>query len=145
MSGETPVETSRKTARTKADWFSAAEDVLVAEGVEAIRIDHLCQQLDVTKGSFYWHFENRADFVEQLLELWHREYTANVPALIEAGGGTGREKFSRLVFQIQEQDLTRFDLPIRRFESTRIPRLESTGSTWCCGRRQIHNHGRRSH
>ena len=78
MSGETPVETSRKTARTKADWFSAAEDVLVAEGVEAIRIDHLCQQLDVTKGSFYWHFKDRDQFLEALLDYWAEQSTQTV-------------------------------------------------------------------
>ena len=94
MSGETPVETSRKTARTKADWFSAAEDVLVAEGVEAIRIDHLCQQLDVTKGSFYWHFPNRAAFLSAFLADWRDRTTLNV---IEMLSQQERDPETRLV------------------------------------------------
>ena len=69
---------ARRPARTPADWFSAAADILVAEGVEAMRIDRLCRQLDVTKGSFYWHFENRAAFLRAFLADWRERTTLYV-------------------------------------------------------------------
>jgi AcrR family transcriptional regulator len=36
--------------------------------------------LNVTRGSFYHHFKNRADFVRRLLERWEEEYTTAVLA-----------------------------------------------------------------
>ena len=72
----------RKRALSPEHWFAAAQDILVAEGVEAIRIDRLCQALDVTKGSFYWHFASRAVFLGAFLNHWRESTTLGV-----TGGG----------------------------------------------------------
>jgi AcrR family transcriptional regulator len=41
---------------TADDWIQAGFNVLAEGGPNALRIGRLCDRLDVTKGSFYWHF-----------------------------------------------------------------------------------------
>ena len=33
-------------------------------------VDRLCEQLDVTKGSFYWHFADLPAYRAALIEAW---------------------------------------------------------------------------
>jgi AcrR family transcriptional regulator len=70
-------------ALSRADWIAAARDLLVTEGVEAVKILRLADLLQVTRGSFYWHFKDRADLLEALLRLWAG---SNTRAVIEAAG-----------------------------------------------------------
>ena len=98
---------------TRAEWLRRALDVLATHGPGSLNIQRLVDSLGVSRGSFYWHFTDRADFVHALLDYWHEVYTAPVPDLIGAEGGTGREKFLRYIRAIHEMDLTRFDTPIR--------------------------------
>lgn len=65
----------------------------MAEGVEAIRIDRLCQALEVTKGSFYWHFAGRAAFLSAFLNHWRESTTL---AVIENLSGQGLDPETRL-------------------------------------------------
>ncbi len=65
----------------RADWIAAALDLLVAEGVEAVRITRLAAALEVTRGSFYWHFKDRADLLAALIAAWEAR---NTRALIDA-------------------------------------------------------------
>ncbi|MGI9498851.1 MAG: helix-turn-helix domain-containing protein, partial [Geminicoccaceae bacterium] len=48
------------------DWIAAALAVLVESGVEAVQITVLAKRLKVTRGSFYWHFENRETLLDAL-------------------------------------------------------------------------------
>ena len=68
----------------RADWIAAARTLLVAEGVDAVKVTRLAEALGVTRGSFYWHFADRADLLDALLELWER---LNTRAVIEAAEG----------------------------------------------------------
>ena len=77
---------------TREDWLLQALEVLAAQGPAKLNIQSLCQALGVSRGSFYWHFADRAEFIAALLELWFQAYTASVPDLIEAGGGTGNSR-----------------------------------------------------
>jgi len=85
--------TKRRPALSPEQWFEAAQEILVAEGMEAIRIDRLCQTLDVTKGSFYWHFPSRAAFLADFLQHWREGATLSV---IENLSGQGLDADTRL-------------------------------------------------
>jgi AcrR family transcriptional regulator len=52
------------------DWIQAGFAILAEEGIEALKIDALCRRLDVTKGSFYWHFTDIAAYRSSLVEAW---------------------------------------------------------------------------
>ena len=57
---------------TREDWLAAALAVLVADGVEAVKVLTLSQRLKVSRSSFYWYFKSREDLLAQLLELWRQ-------------------------------------------------------------------------
>jgi len=55
---------------TVDDWVKAGFEILAEEGITALKIDRLCSRLDVTKGSFYWHFSDIAGYRATLIEAW---------------------------------------------------------------------------
>lgn len=55
---------------TADDWIQAGFTVLADGGPDALRIGRLCEQLDVTKGSFYWHFTDMAEYRTALAGAW---------------------------------------------------------------------------
>lgn len=63
------------------DWLLAALDVFVSEGIDEVRITRLADDLGVTRGSFYWHFTNRDDLIDALVDYWREK---NTPAIVNA-------------------------------------------------------------
>lgn len=59
--------------KQKSDWLKAAFAVLAQQGIEAVRVEVLAREMGVTKGSFYWHFQNRAELLTELLRQWATE------------------------------------------------------------------------
>jgi AcrR family transcriptional regulator len=59
-------------------WASAALRALTAGGVAAVAVEPLAAVLGTTKGSFYWHFSDRAELVRAALELWELHRTSAV-------------------------------------------------------------------
>lgn len=51
-------------------WVNAATEVLAEEGIAGLRVEVLAKRLKVTKGSFYWHFQDRHDLLLAILQLW---------------------------------------------------------------------------
>ena len=60
------------------DWLRAALDIFVAEGIDAVRITRLADDLGVTRGSFYWHFQNREDLINSLVSYWKDKNTVAI-------------------------------------------------------------------
>jgi AcrR family transcriptional regulator len=52
------------------DWIRAALARLSSEGVDSVRVEVLARDLGVSKGSFYWHFQDREELLAKLLALW---------------------------------------------------------------------------
>lgn len=44
--------------------------VLSTKGYGSLRLEYLCEQLSVTRGSFYHHFEDMNEYVDKLMEHW---------------------------------------------------------------------------
>lgn len=61
---------TQKNSLTKHDWLDHALQELAHGGLKALAVEPLAKKLHVTKGSFYWHFKNRAQLIAQLLEFW---------------------------------------------------------------------------
>lgn len=58
------------TRLDRHDWVDAGIAILASKGVDAVRIESLAKQLNISKGSFYWHFKNREDLLEAILAEW---------------------------------------------------------------------------
>jgi AcrR family transcriptional regulator len=53
-----------------AAWTAAAFDALAEGGIGAVRVEPLAKALDITKGSFYWHFADRRALLDAMLAAW---------------------------------------------------------------------------
>ena len=102
---------------SRQDWLENALGTLSEKGQAGLSIQDLSSALGVSRGSFYWHFQDRDDFIHALLKYWYEEYTAMAPAAVGRDGGTAEERLARLMRLVHEQDLTRHDLTIRSFAS----------------------------
>lgn len=92
-----PTKRHKDTPLTERDWVHAAVDILIRENVRGIRIDALCKKLGVTKGSFYWHFEKRADLLAAMLRDWRRRMTLNVIQNLSRSGETAKDRLRKLI------------------------------------------------
>jgi AcrR family transcriptional regulator len=63
-------ERKARTQLDRNDWIEGAIDVLAENGVAGLRVEVLAKNFGVTKGSFYWHFKDRQDLLDAVLELW---------------------------------------------------------------------------
>lgn len=89
-----PVRRPRASTRpplSPQDWLRTAADVLVDKSVEGVRVDVLAKMLNVTRGSFYWHFVDRDDLLQRLLQSWKAAQTERVIAAHNRQGVTPQE------------------------------------------------------
>ncbi|WP_068639375.1 TetR/AcrR family transcriptional regulator [Thauera butanivorans] len=67
------MEKTAKKPRIQLDrqsWVNAAIEVMAEEGIAGLRVEVLAKRLKVTKGSFYWHFNDRRDLLLAILQHW---------------------------------------------------------------------------
>ncbi len=73
-----------KPLLTRDDWTGAALKAIGEGGVGAVAVDRLARTLGASRGSFYWHFRDRADLIDATLERWARENTADLTPALDA-------------------------------------------------------------
>ncbi len=77
-------------------WIAAAWQVIAREGVAGVRIEPLAVTLGVTKGSFYWHFTDRAALLDALLVDWERRGTLAVIEHVNKSASDARVRLETL-------------------------------------------------
>lgn len=60
----------QKTQLDRDAWIDGAIEIFAEEGVAGLRVEVLAKRLKVTKGSFYWHFQDRHDLLMAVLQKW---------------------------------------------------------------------------
>lgn len=68
---------------TREDWLETGLQLLRESGEQALTLERLCKVANRTKGSFYHHFKNHAEFINALLEYWHSKYTEQIIIAVE--------------------------------------------------------------
>ena len=99
--------------RTPPDrWIEEGLRALAEGGPEAVRIEALAEALGVSKGGFYWQFDDRRALLESMLDSWERSIVDEVIERVEGEGGDARAKLRRL-FAIAGREPLRTELAIR--------------------------------
>lgn len=93
------------TRLSRSDWLAAARSALLAGGIESVKVDRLAKALNVTRGGFYWHFKNRKDLLDALLEHWERQTNQTFEAVLDQDLADGAAEFIALVNAWIEEDL----------------------------------------
>ena len=99
-----------RTPRSK--WIDEGLRALAAGGPDAVRIEPLAQALGVTRGGFYWHFEDRQALLDEMLDTWERATTEEVAERLEREGGDAGAKLRRL-FALASSRVLMPDLAVR--------------------------------
>ena len=88
---------------TREDWITAALASIADGGLAAVGVEPLAARLGATKGSFYWHFENRDALLEAAIRRWEKETTTDVVAEIAIARDAPASQFRRLVAGVIER------------------------------------------
>jgi AcrR family transcriptional regulator len=101
------------TRTPRSTWIDEGLRALAAGGPDAVRIEPLAAKLGVTRGGFYWHFENRRALLDALLDTWERRSTDEVLERVEREGGDARAKVRRAGMLTFSPELLPIDLAVR--------------------------------
>jgi len=88
-------------------------EVLRTQGVGGVRVLGLAQSLDVTRGSFYWHFRDRQDLLDHMLDWWDRKMTDTVISHTDRFKGDGHKRILALAEVVLRQDRNRYEMAMR--------------------------------
>lgn len=133
------------THTPRSRWIDAGLKALSTGGPVAVRIELLAKELGVTRGGFYWYFEGRPAFLDEMLDTWERRFTDETLERVEHEGGDARDKihqagmltFSRelLLIDLAVRDWARHDRAVaerlRRVDNRRMDYLRALVSTFC--------------
>jgi AcrR family transcriptional regulator len=102
------------TRTPRGTWIDEGLRALAAGGPDAVRIEPLAQALGVTRGGFYWHFENRRALMDEMLDTWERVSIDDVIERVDREGGDARVRLRRLFsLAASSRELLKIDLAIR--------------------------------
>lgn len=102
------------TVRTpRRSWVKAGLDALAAGGPQAVRVEAIARHLGVSKGGFYWHFDDREALLREMLDAWERESVDDVINEIDGKGGNERARLRRLFELASSTEGGRIDLAVR--------------------------------
>ena len=113
------VPRAAKAVLTPDDWVRAATQVLVDHGIDHVRVDVLAGELNVTRGSFYWHFRDREDLLRRVLQAWREVSTVQLTQRLEVARSDPRELLADVI-----------TLPFRGRAAVRAARIELAIRAW---------------
>ena len=116
---------NNKSGLSREKWLKMAFDAMSHSCISKFNLDSLIKAMPVSKGSFYWHFKNREDFLFALVDYWNRHETDSVIQALEAldEGVSAERRLWELMCVVYEFKNTRYDLLIRSL-SLEFPELK---------------------
>ena len=105
------------TRTPRGKWIEEGLSALAAGGSDAVRVESLAQALGVSKGGFYWHFDDRQSLLEEMLDAWERTWVDEVIEAVEADEGDARSRLRRLfaLAAASGGELLKIELAIRNW------------------------------
>jgi AcrR family transcriptional regulator len=110
------------------DWIRAAFTRLSGEGIDAVRIELLARDLGVSKGSFYWHFQDREELLGRMFDRWENDENSWLDETVITPKAAAR--WARFVRHCTDPQLARLESAMRTWSrrderiATRISAIE---------------------
>jgi AcrR family transcriptional regulator len=127
MASEEPTKRMTKASRPVVDrtvWLDAARAILIDQGIDAVKVEPLAAMLEISRSSFYWHFKNRQELLDALIEYWTDVNDRALRALVEPHEDDpkereqlARKRLHQLVnlFIDERQFSSEFDMAVREW------------------------------
>ncbi len=90
-------QTSPKQRGSKNRWLDAAYELLISDGISAVKVMPLAKQLNLTRTGFYWFFDNLDELHDAMIERWESKNTGNLIAQCDADAATITEALFNLM------------------------------------------------
>ncbi len=104
--------------KSKNDWLEAGLNVLGTASVAEISIEALAKGLGIAKSGFYWHFKDRREFLNQLLDYWYREI---IEVIADNDQLNRLDPVTRLITAVEmifRHDLVKYELALHQWART---------------------------
>jgi len=108
-------ESDHKTGLSREKWLGLAIDAMAQSCKSKFSLDSLLKAMPVSKGSFYWHFKNRAEFLTAIVDYWGRHDTQSVVEALDTlpQSASAADRLWELMGIVYEMRYGRYDLLIR--------------------------------
>lgn len=103
---------------TREEWLFSALELMSKKGIESVKVVVLAKHLGVTSGSFYWHFKDRKDLCEALLNYWEREMTDVAIDVAKKFQDSPEKRIWKLMEQEMDTGLAKYDFAISLWAQT---------------------------
>lgn len=90
-------ESTARKPLGRDEWIAGAIEALADDGVAGMRVESLAKRFGVTKGSFYWHFKDRQDLVDAVLQAWKDGRINDIDKQLGAAAGREREQLLQII------------------------------------------------
>jgi len=65
---------------SKELWLNAAYEMLISDGIDAVKVMPLAKKLNLTRTGFYWFFEDLAELHIAMIDRWESQNTGTLVA-----------------------------------------------------------------
>ncbi len=96
---------------SRQDWVDAGMAALYEQGVRGVKADSIAKSLNITRGSFYWHFKNLDDFLCAMITYWQQTQEGYL-ARLKAIKGNARGRIQETLKHIHSKN-ARHDVAMR--------------------------------
>lgn len=96
VSTKVPAPRARAEQLSRDAWLDAAAAAVAEGGFDNVRVLTLARQLGVTRGSFYWHFQDHAELIVSFLDRWRNRRLAEL-AYLQPGAGDSEAELRRIL------------------------------------------------
>ncbi|MED4785253.1 TetR/AcrR family transcriptional regulator [Brevibacillus choshinensis] len=62
----------------REDWIKAGLQTLAETGIDGVRVEALARRMNISKGSFYHHFQDRQDLLDSMIDYWEEHATERI-------------------------------------------------------------------
>lgn len=90
-------ETATGWRGSREGWIEVAYQALIREGVDAVKILPLAEQLKLSRTSFYWFFKDRDELLVTLAQIWAERTTTPLIAATTAFAETETEAMLNVI------------------------------------------------
>lgn len=94
-------------------WLEKSLSVLADAGNEMLTIEVLCERVGMSRGSFYWHFKDRDDFITAIIEYWEQQSTTALRDYMLSLDCGPEKRLQNLLEKILTFRFSKLELPMR--------------------------------
>lgn len=118
QSSETGRPAERRKRLSLEDWTEAGLHLLVTEGRAAVKISRLCKELGVTKGSFYWHFDDIDELMKAIATRYASQENDAARGLTSLEELPVRERLARMGTMLVDERAWAAEAAVREWART---------------------------